>query len=580
MKALILAAGFGTRLLPFTQNIPKPLFTISGRPLLDIIIRTLEKAGCEAIVINTHHLHEQIDLFLMSQEYTIPISTRHEPVIRGTGGAVKNVADFWDEQPFMVINSDIFTNIDLKKVYAFHTSHPDPVTMVLCEDAEFNTVWVAPDGSIRNFDSRETGNVSPNGRRLTFTGIQVLDPEVIAYIPENAFFSIIEAYKNIIAAGKRVRSFLARGYYWKDIGTPQRYKDAVFETMAPEVFRKVGHGSAAIEIGRQRLSGDGSDRIWYRLSPSHESANSANTGPQVSGADDRRSLIMVDHGIRLKHTTSEADAFVAIGNHLFAKGIPVPKIHAFDTFSGLVFLEDLGDFHLQDMVRNAASPDEIWAYYCAVIRLLVHMSVSGTDGFDLSWTCQTAKYDRNLILEKECRYFVDSFLLGYRGLDLRYDDFAEDFSNLADKTMEFALNGFMHRDMQSRNIMVKDGQFYFIDFQGSRIGPMQYDLAALLIDPYVELPLPLQNRLSDYYIDRLTACMDLDEKRFREGYKYCTITRNLQMLGAFGHLSRVKGKTYFEKFIPPALESLAHNLFMLGDEALSKLKWIAKKLCE
>ena len=77
MKALILAAGFGTRLLPFTENLPKPLFPIAGRPLLDISIHALQQAGCQAIIINTHHLHQQIDDFIASQEYTIPVLTRH-----------------------------------------------------------------------------------------------------------------------------------------------------------------------------------------------------------------------------------------------------------------------------------------------------------------------------------------------------------------------------------------------------------------------------------------------------------------------------------------------------------------------
>ncbi len=142
MKALILAAGFGTRLLPFTENTPKPLFTVAGRPLLDIIICNLQYAGCKAVIINTHHLYQKIDSFLDPQKYSIPVITRHEPEILGTGGAIKNVADFWDDKPFMVINSDIVTDIDLKKIYDFHLNHHHPVTLVLHDDPEFNTVSI------------------------------------------------------------------------------------------------------------------------------------------------------------------------------------------------------------------------------------------------------------------------------------------------------------------------------------------------------------------------------------------------------------------------------------------------------
>ena len=98
MKALILAAGLGTRLRPYTDHTPKPLFSIQGRPLLDIMIFKLIAAGCKAVIINTHHRHAQIESFIAQQTYPIPIQTRYEPDILGTGGAIKNVADFWNHQ--------------------------------------------------------------------------------------------------------------------------------------------------------------------------------------------------------------------------------------------------------------------------------------------------------------------------------------------------------------------------------------------------------------------------------------------------------------------------------------------------
>jgi len=124
MKALILAAGYGNRLRPYTDHTPKPLFSIAGRPLLDVIIEKLQKAGCKAVIINTHHLHHKIEAFLAARKYSLEVNTRYEPRILGTGGAIKNVADFWDDQPFMVINADIVADIDLKEVYHAHCSHP------------------------------------------------------------------------------------------------------------------------------------------------------------------------------------------------------------------------------------------------------------------------------------------------------------------------------------------------------------------------------------------------------------------------------------------------------------------------
>jgi aminoglycoside/choline kinase family phosphotransferase len=114
--------------------------------------------------------------------------------------------------------------------------------------------------------------------------------------------------------------------------------------------------------------------------------------------------------------------------------------------------------------------------------------------------------------------------------------------------------------MQSRNIMLNGDAVYFIDFQGGRIGPIQYDLAALLIDPYVELPLRLQNRLIDYSIKKLSAIIPLDPAKFRTCYRYCALTRNLQILGAYAYLSKVAGKKQFEQYIPAAVRTLRSNL--------------------
>ena len=161
MKAMILAAGLGTRLLPFTTNTPKPLFPVAGRPLIDIIICSLQNAGCEAIIINTHHLYKKINSFLASQKYSIPVFTRYEPFILGTGGAIKNVADFWDDRPFMVINSDILTDIDLLEVYNFHLSHKYTATLVFYDyqPSRGAKSWSAPLKSAKDRNSNGEPNV-------------------------------------------------------------------------------------------------------------------------------------------------------------------------------------------------------------------------------------------------------------------------------------------------------------------------------------------------------------------------------------------------------------------------------------
>ena len=545
MKAMILAAGLGTRLLPFTETTPKPLFTIAGRPILDRIIRSLQSAGCEAVIINTHHLHRKIEAYISGQHYEIPVYTRYEPVILGTGGAIKNAADFWDQRPFMVINSDIFTDIDLRAVYSYHLSHSYPASLVLYDDTAFNTVSIDSDGFVSEFRNPKAGN-----SRLTFTGIQVIAPEILAYIKPGVFSDIIEAYRNLMSEGKRIKAFVSKDFFWNDLGTPERYRDIAIREMAAEAF-----GTRYPEPEMTLLKGDGSDRKWYRLSAENDS------------------LILGDHGIRQNDKTSEAEAFVKIGRHLYAKGIPVPKICLYDTFSGLVFLEDLGDMNLQTLVLNSRNTEDIVSYYKDIIDRLIEMSVSGAEGFDVSWTYQTPIYDKNLIIERECHYFTDAFLSGYLGMShICFEDLEDEFVCLADKTMEYALNGFMHRDMQSRNIMIFQNKFYFIDFQGGRIGPIQYDLASLLIDPYTDMPVSVQSYLLDYCIEKYTLLTGADPEQFRKGFDCCRITRNLQILGAFGFLSRVKGKTYFENYIPAALNTLKRNLSEYDETMFVRLK--------
>ena len=555
MKAMILAAGFGTRLRPYTESTPKPLFTVGGRPVLDITIQRLIDAGCQQIAINTHHLHDNIAAYVNGRSYPIPITVRYESEILGTGGGIKNMADICSDRPFMVINSDIVSDIELGSVFRYHQAHPHPATLVLHDVDRFNTVTVSQDGFVQDFLNPTRSSIDKPQNTFAFTGIQVLDPVVLDYIPDSGFYNSIDAFRRMISDGQKIKAFNVQGHYWQDIGTPASYFQAAFDQMAPAAFQRAYPDSPIESIERSDLSGDGSDRRWYRLTVGN------------------RSIVMADHGIRQSESTQEVDAFVAIGKHLKSSSVPVPEIFSYDTFSGLVFMEDVGNQSLQDTVRKKSdSQNAINDLYRAVIRQLVNMSVSGAAGFQTDWTWQTAVYDRELILEKECRYFIDAFLQNYLGLSIDFDTLAEDFNLLASLVEEYGTRGFMHRDMQSRNIMVKNGDFYFIDFQGGRIGPLEYDLASLLIDPYVNLPETVRSHLLDECVQYLLSLRDIDPDRFRTGFRYCCLTRNLQILGAFGFLSRVKGKTYFEAYIPAAVKTLMNSLSDKRGEEFPELK--------
>jgi aminoglycoside/choline kinase family phosphotransferase/dTDP-glucose pyrophosphorylase len=551
MKAMILAAGLGTRLKPFSEHTPKPLFTINQRQVLDITIEKLHRAGCTAIILNTHHHHQQIEAFVADQAYPVPVHLRHEPHILGTGGGIRNVADLWQNGPLLVINGDVVCDIDLSKIFTGHARYACDVTMVMHHHPEFNCVHVDEQDCVTGFG--KASETAGTCRCLAFTGIHILERSVLDYLPAQGTSHIIDAYKLMLAAGRKIKAHVVQNHYWQDIGTPARYQSAVYDHMAPTAFACAFNAPAPQAITRHHLAGDGSDRQWYRL---------------TAGS---RHLIMVDHGIcNTPGIQQEVDAYVDIGRHLHAQKAAVPQIYLWDRFAGLVFTEDLGDQHLQQVVHNQ-SADKRLNQYKQVIDAWLHMALAGSQNFDPGWTYQSARYDRVTILEKECRYFVEAFLQGYLGWSITYDALAAEFEGLADAAVRGGTNGLMHRDLQSRNIMVKGDRIFFIDFQGARPGPLQYDLASLLIDPYVALAPDLQTQLLAYCAHTLEQRYGVDAHGFLQGYAHCALTRNLQILGAFAFLSRVKKKSHFESHIPLAIQTLKRHLFAPETMELPKL---------
>jgi aminoglycoside/choline kinase family phosphotransferase/dTDP-glucose pyrophosphorylase len=562
MKALILAAGFGTRLAPHTDILPKALFPVAGTPVLGRMIANLKRAGCTAIAVNAHHLAHQIRAYLEESDFGLPVFLSREAQILGTGGAVRQLADFWDEDPFMVVNADIVTDIDLAAVYRQHQLQGARVTLVMHDRPPFNQVWVNRRRRITGFARLMDAAGSPRHRKMAFTGIQVMERGIIRRITTEGFCDMITVYQRMLEDGIPIHAHIVRRHYWQDIGSPDRFRDAVVDAMAPGAFRTAFGGDQDRGFRCRRLSGDGSDRGWYRLTAG------------------RHRLIMADHGITTRLPGSEVNAFVQIGTHLRRCGLPVPRIYAHDAFSGLVFVEDLGSRHLQQAVLRNPNATRIETRYRRVIDTLLDLTAKAADGFDPEWTCQSRAYDSALILEKECRYFVEAFLNGYLEMAVTFDEMAAEFDDLARHTLEHGVAGLIHRDFQSRNILIRDNRHYLIDFQGARSGPVQYDLASLLIDPYAGLGRNLQERLLHYAAGQAEKRLHShpDPKRFIRGYRYCAVTRNLQMLGAFGYLSRVKQKTAFETWIPPAAAMLADHLRTADAAAWPKLQAVAGEL--
>jgi NDP-sugar pyrophosphorylase family protein len=221
MKAMILAAGFGTRLLPLTQKRPKALMPVANRPILAWVVDYLKIHGCTEIIVNTHHHYEQVlDYVPGCAPPGVRIETIFEPVILGTGGGIKNTEDFWDQDFFAVINVDILTDIDLQEVFDQHRKSGALVTLVVHDRPPFNQVAVDSSGNITDI-----GKTNSPGR-LAFTGIHIIHPEVLSFIPKGIFSDIIDCYRKLITDGKAVKTFMARNHYWQDVGTLNSYMEA------------------------------------------------------------------------------------------------------------------------------------------------------------------------------------------------------------------------------------------------------------------------------------------------------------------------------------------------------------------
>jgi hypothetical protein len=193
------------------------------------------------------------------------------------------------------------------------------------------------------------------------------------------------------------------------------------------------------------------------------------------------------------------------------------------------------------------------------VKQLTAMQCRGAEDFDRSWCWDGGRYDTRLMIDRESGYFLRAFWQGLLGHEAA-DGVQEELEEIARLAGQAPADFFLHRDFQSRNIMIKEGAVRFIDFQGGRLGPLGYDLASLLIDPYTSLPLPVQDDLLAEYLRAIADYRVIDEAEFKKQYMLLAFQRNMQIVGAFSFLYKVRRKIFFMKFIHPSLVSLRNRL--------------------
>jgi NDP-sugar pyrophosphorylase family protein len=222
-KAMILAAGYGTRLRPLTNNLPKPLIPVGGKPMIHYVLNCLKKNGIEEVVINLHYLGNMIREKLGDgKNWGLKIHYTEEKEILGTGGGIKNAEEFLKDETFLVINTDILVKIDLKESINFHLTKGGIATLILRphDTDKYNNITVDEDGKIIDIAGALGTNISQY-RNGTFTGIHIIEPEIFNYLPPGKS-SITECYINLIKEGKNLFGFFT-DVFWRDLGNMDDY---------------------------------------------------------------------------------------------------------------------------------------------------------------------------------------------------------------------------------------------------------------------------------------------------------------------------------------------------------------------
>ena len=232
MKAMILAAGIGSRLKPITNEIPKALVEVGGKTMLEHSIRHLKHFGFTDIIINLHHFPEQIKEFLEENNHfgvTIHFSEEYDELL-DTGGAIKKAAWFFGNEPFIIYNTDILTNLNLWVLWNYHIQHDGIATLVVRKRNSSRYLLFDQNNRLEgwenvNNDEKKLVNKTSVEKRLAFSGIHLMNPEIFQHFPNQKKFSVIEAYLDI-SKQENIYGFQDEQSYWFDVGNLEKLEKA------------------------------------------------------------------------------------------------------------------------------------------------------------------------------------------------------------------------------------------------------------------------------------------------------------------------------------------------------------------
>jgi len=303
----------------------------------------------------------------------------------------------------------------------------------------------------------------------------------------------------------------------------------------------------------EKLAGDASDRSFYRA-----------LFPGGIGGGARSAVVMV-----LEPGGAGPDMpYLDVQRHMLDAGLPAPRTLCMDLEKGLIVLEDLGDTTLEDAVRGAA-PETVFTLYRRAVDLLIDIQLDGTQKMGRDCVAFSLAFDEEKLLF-ELDFFFENALINYRNRPPDPGDEQEIRSGfrLIARTLSSRPRVMTHRDYHSRNIMVSPGgELAIVDFQDARMGPVQYDLASLLLDSYVQLPRDVITPLYEYYLEsygRRTGTAP-DREEFDRIFNFMAAQRSIKAAGSFAYLDVVKGKDRYLRYFPPVMAAAGTALRRIGE---------------
>jgi aminoglycoside/choline kinase family phosphotransferase/choline kinase len=576
--AFILGAGLGTRLRPLTKTCPKPLLPVGGRPIITYAMDHLMTAGIQRFIVNTHHcadLYHQV--FPDNQWRGIPIIFRYEPVLLDTAGGLKNIEDLLEnDDPIFVYNGDVIADMPLKALVETHITKRKEVTLALRSSGFPLNVNINENGDV--CDLRHT--LGDTGvKNCLFTGIYMIEKCFLRRLQAGHIESVVPVFIDMIREepGAVAGALIDEGR-WHDIGSVEEYESVSAAFSQPE--------SSAGRLRQEKLFTDGS---WKRTMTNlhHEmqafaketlnlEASVSFDMTPVAKSGSNRSFLRILYGdnrtamfMHYDRSREENNYYAAIADFLREIGVAVPRIMAHDPARGFIVMEDLGN---TDLWFFRHQPWEVrQGYYRKTLDVIHRLHSFRVTDFSTEKVPLMEGFGPALY-RWERDYFYENFVRGVCKIELSPPEknaLEDELKGLSDR-LENLRPSLVHRDFQSRNIMIREGEPVFIDFQGMRIGNFFYDLGSLLYDPYISLTEDERIYLLRYYFQLLAKDgtsgrrkeLLKDEENavkwvaFQEMFREASAQRLMQALGAYGFLGLKRGMPEFLTHIPNGLANL------------------------